>query len=276
MKRETDKKKLIGIAAAIAVALVIVVAITLIFFNLKPKEEPEPVSALDAVVESVNETEADAADATEETEDTDSDKPYIPTKNLNWDELHDVNPDIYAWICVPDAENVDFPILQHKSDDLYYLEHNIDGSAGLPGVIYTEPTYTSKDFSDHLTVVYGHHMKDGSMFGHLVDLADIDLDEDHFIYIYTPKKNFIYRIYAVYEYPAVHLLANSDMTNEYIFEDYLNTVQDTGFEGHPSNWSTTVKPTINDKVITLSTCVTGGDENYRFLVQGLLTDEVDP
>ena len=53
---------------------------------------------------------------------------------------------MYAWIYVP-GTNVDYPVLQHPTDDAYYLEHNMDGSKGLPGCIYTESVNT-KDFTD--------------------------------------------------------------------------------------------------------------------------------
>lgn len=75
----------------------------------------------------------------------------IPEKNLDWDSLHEENQDIYAWIYVPNT-TVDYPILQHPTDNSYYLNYNIDGTKGYPGCIYTED-YNSKDFSDINTVI---------------------------------------------------------------------------------------------------------------------------
>lgn len=70
-----------------------------------------------------------------------------------------MNPDVYAWITVPGTE---IPILQQPSDNSYYFMHNMDGSYGYPGCIYTE-NLNSKDFTDNNTVIYGHNMKNDSM-----------------------------------------------------------------------------------------------------------------
>ena len=77
------------------------------------------------------------------------------------------NPDVYAWITVPGTQ-VDYPILQSASDNGYYLDHTIDGEEKPEGSIFTE-NYNSKDFEDPNTVIYGHNMKNGSMFRTLHD-----------------------------------------------------------------------------------------------------------
>ena len=55
----------------------------------------------------------------------------IPEKDIDFAALQEENSDVYAWIYVP-GTNVDYPVLQHPEDDTYYLEHNMDGSKGLP------------------------------------------------------------------------------------------------------------------------------------------------
>ena len=72
-----------------------------------------------------------------------------------------MNPDVYAWIAVPGTE-IEYPILQHPSDNSYYFMHNSDGSYGYPGCIYTE-NLNSKDITDNNTVIYGHNVKNDSM-----------------------------------------------------------------------------------------------------------------
>ena len=72
-----------------------------------------------------------------------------------------MNPDVYAWIAVPGTE-IEYPILQHPSEKSYYVMHNIDGSYGNPGCIYTE-NLNSKDITDNNTVIYGHNVKIDSM-----------------------------------------------------------------------------------------------------------------
>ena len=64
-------------------------------------------------------------------------------------------------VCLPGTE-IEYPILQHPSDNSYYFMHNIDGSYGYPGCIYTE-NLNSKDITDNNTVIYGHNVKNDSM-----------------------------------------------------------------------------------------------------------------
>ena len=90
----------------------------------------------------------------------------IPEKEVDFADLQEnTNGDIYAWIHIPDTK-IDYPVLQHPTDNSYYLNHNLDGSRGYPGCIYTED-YNKKDFTDPNTVLYGHNMKNGTMFAGL-------------------------------------------------------------------------------------------------------------
>ena len=198
----------------------------------------------------------------------------VPDKNLDWDEIRGINEDIYAWIYVPGYE-VDYPVLQDPDDDGYYLNHNLDGSIGYPGCIYTEATYNSKDFSDNNTVIYGHNLKDKTMFSHLHDLEDEDLGEEHLIYVYTQDASYVYRIYAVYDYPAVHLLANGDMTDTSNFSKYLDSVKNAKPGDRVRNVDTDNYPTADDKILTLSTCTSDHLAELRFITQGVLIETVE-
>lgn len=191
----------------------------------------------------------------------------IPEKNIDWDGLRAQNADIYAWIYVPDT-GVDYPVLQHASDNDYYLNHNIDGSTGYPGCIYSED-YNTRDFTDIHTVLYGHNLKDNTMFSTLHNFEDEDFfDQDHFIFIYTQDDVFVYQIFAAYEYPGIHLLDNFDYTNEYVYEDYLKAIFET--QDRVANVREDVPVAVQDKIITLSTCTEDHDSGLRFLVAGVL------
>ena len=82
--------------------------------------------------------------------------------------LQEQNPEVYAWIQIQDT-NIDYPILQREGDNGYYLNHTIDGEQKTEGSIFTED-YNSKDFEDPNTVIYGHDMKNGSMFQNLLKI----------------------------------------------------------------------------------------------------------
>lgn len=191
----------------------------------------------------------------------------IPEKNLDWDALRQENPDIYAWIYVPDTD-VDYPVLQHPTDNSYYLNYNIDGTKGYPGCIYSED-YNAKDFSDVHTVLYGHNLKDGTMFTSLHNFEDKDLfGRDHYIFIYTESGALVYQIFAAYEFDSRHLLDNFDFTNEYVYADYLKAVYET--DGRVANVRQDIEVTVEDRILTLSTCTADHDSSRRFLVTGVL------
>ncbi len=193
----------------------------------------------------------------------------VPDKDLDWDSIHEENGDIYAWIYVPDT-TVDYPVLQHPTDNSYYLNHNMDGTTGYPGCIYTED-FNSKDFSDIHTVIYGHNLKDKTMFSSLHNFEDEALfNKDHYIFIYTEDYVFVYQIFAAYEFDSLHLLDNYDYTNEYVYEDYLRNIYQT--TDRIANVRADIHVTTADKIVTLSTCTADHDSNRRFLVTGVLVN----
>ena len=235
--------------------------------------EPERVTAEDKAVEAGSDTE----DKKSLKDVLGDDKPQlpedleIPEKDIDWDALHEENPDIYAWIVVSDTL-VDYPVLQHPTDDYYYLNHNIDGSKGYPGCIYTEGTYNSKDFEDTNTVLYGHNMKDKTIFGTLHSFDDPDFAmSDKYIFIYTEDRTLVYKVFGAYEYSSKHILWSYDFSNEYVFDEYLKEIFSLRkLPGRVLNIRSDVEVTNKDKIITLSTCTTDSSDDFRYLVQGVL------
>lgn len=194
----------------------------------------------------------------------------IPEKEIDFSYLQDnVNRDIYAWIDIPDTK-VDYPILQHPTDNTYYLNYNMDGSKGYPGCIYTED-YNTKGFADPNTVVYGHNMKDGSMFAGLHQYEDREYFDAHpYIYIYTEDKLYVYEVFAAYEYGDEHILYSCDFTDDEAFENYLESIYDMEDDTDSlANIREDLDVTAEDRILTLSTCVTQRPER-RYLVQGVL------
>lgn len=193
----------------------------------------------------------------------------VPEKNLEWDVLHEECADIYAWITV-DGTGVDYPIVQHPTDNEYYLTYNMDGTKGFPGCVFTED-YNSRDFSDIHTVIYGHTWRKGTMFSSLHDLTDEEVfSQDHYIYVYTEDYVFVYKIFAVYEFPAIHLLDNYDLENEYVYADYLRGIYEA--DGRIKNIRYDIPVGIEDQIVTLSTCTSDHDAELRYLVTGVLVN----
>lgn len=191
----------------------------------------------------------------------------IPDKNIDFAVMQEeTNSDIYAWIYIPDTK-IDYPVLQHPEDNFYYLNYNIDGTKGYPGCIYTE-NYNTKDFTDHNTVIYGHNMKNGTMFAGLHQFEDSDFFAEHpYIYIYAEDEVYVFQIFAAYEFSDIHLLNGYATDTEAGFGSYLEEVMEV--RGMNSNFNRDIEVTGNDKIVTLSTCISGKPDN-RYLVQGVL------
>lgn len=104
---------------------------------------------------------------------TNSTEKYKEKKILTLNILEEAkikNSDVYGWIVV-DGTKINYPVVQHKVDDAYYLNHDEEKSETEYGAIFTEK-YNSRNFRDKFTIIYGHAMKDGSMFGSLKSFND--------------------------------------------------------------------------------------------------------
>lgn len=119
--------------------------------------------------------------------------------------------------------NIDYPILQASTgeDDDFYLHRDIRKNTHLPGCIYTRRA-NRKDLSDRLTVLYGHNMINGSMFGTLRKFEDADFFKNHKeFYIYMPQKILKYRIVAYMIQDDTDILERYEANNELGLEAYV-------------------------------------------------------
>lgn len=186
---------------------------------------------------------------------------------IDFESLKKQNPDIYAWITIPDTK-IDYPIVQ-REDVEYYLNHTVDGQEGLPGAIYTEG-YNSQAFTDKNTVIYGHNMRDGTMFGELKSYKNRAYREEHpQIIIYTPEHIFTYEIFAAVTYDDRHILKSFYFGVEDQAQEFLDSLKQV------RNMSSYVCEEIpvdaSDRILTLSTC--NNNDKERFLVEAVLIDE---
>lgn len=272
-KEFTMKQKIIAILAGIAgLAAVLLIVVGVSKFIFRQTDETQASQSSDAelqqtepaTVEKVTDASQDSETVTESAEPEEE----IP---INFEELWETNPDVYAWIVIPGTD-INYPILQHPTDDSYYLNHNIDGSTGRPACIYTE-SLNSKDFTDNNTVIYGHNMRNGTMFAQLHKFEDKDFfDEHREIIIYLPDKVLHYKIFAVHNYDDRHLLYSFDFSDKAVYKDYLESI--FSIDDKNANIDTEMTVTENDKIITLATCVYK-QPSLRFHVQAVLVEKGD-
>jgi sortase B len=200
--------------------------------------------------------------------DTESDlkKPDKVKVPVNFKKLKKANPDTYAWITIPGLDVVNYPIVQSPDDNGYYLDHTVEGKKSVYGSIYTED-YNKTDFSDFNTVIYGHNMKNGTMFGSLKKFRGASFfKKNRYILVYQENRLLKYEIFAAYTWNNKHILATNDFDN---IEDRTEYIEDIfAVRDMSSQFDNSIDVTAQDKIITLSTCM--NNKEKRFIVSGVL------
>jgi len=158
---------------------------------------------------------------------------------INWEELNKINNDIIAWIEIENT-NINYPIL--KDNNLYYLNHSHDKKYNKNGAIFTTNT---NPFQDEETVIYGHNMKNGSMFSNLGNYLKKDYFSSHNkIKIYTPNGDFEGIIFSAYS------IGIDEENNNIKSLEFAKRIE---YYKNASKYNVETVDNIN-KIIKLSTC----------------------
>jgi len=198
---------------------------------------------------------------TDEIEDTEVEDSENVMKNpIDFAELKKINEEIIGWLEVKAIE-ISYPVAQSDDND-YYLHNTFEKKPVFAGFIFID--YNNKsDFSDQNTIVYGHNMKNGSMFGKLKQFRDPEVyNSNPFIWIYTPDKIYKYKIFSCQEVSATSVNYQISFKKDKDFKKYLEESKAN------SVVQTDVEVSTEDRIVTLSTCT--GNDTTRFVVQGKL------
>lgn len=186
---------------------------------------------------------------------------------VNFDELTAINPDTIGWIrFYPQPEIISYPLVQAEDNDKY-LHKTFSANENTLGAIFLN-TENNPDFSDKNSIIYGHRMKNGSMFRHLEDYKDQGFWQDNqYFYIYTiDGREIVYHIYSV---GTVKDTSDTYLTSFASNEDYQKFLDMTK---QTSEYDTGVEVSKADTIVTLSTCTKASD-NHRFVVRGVKESE---
>lgn len=183
----------------------------------------------------------------------------IPNLQIDFEALKAINPEITGWIYM-ESVGISYPIAAGK-DNEYYLNHTFEGQRNGSGCIFMDYE-NSSDFMDYNTFVYGHNMKNGTMFGslkHYVEKEDL-IKQYPYFYIYTEngaKKYAICSYYIATPTEEIYNLVGSvEAYAEYQQLVLGKSVKDCGIE-----------VTEQQRMVSLSTC--SGNGSKRFLVHGV-------
>ncbi len=268
---------LFGVAAVCAVVLIINAV-----KNHKAEDEVNNMKdsyVVELTAEPIVETEAPKPEATEAPTDTPepTEEPFpgledydVPARTIDFAGLNETAPHAYAWLLIPGTD-IDYPIVQHPEEPEYYLRRTPEGKDATAGSIFTE-LYNNTEWTDNNTIIYGHNMRNGSMFASLHNFEEPEFFEEYqYIYIYSPDNTVrVYQVFGAYEFGDLHLTLTFGMNTDEGYGEFLDGLDELV---SPTNmFREGMEVTTEDTIITLSTCVRGKDYN-RFLVSAKLVAE---
>lgn len=184
-------------------------------------------------------------------------EPLVPMTRIDLSSLQNINSDAIGWIEIPGTV-LSYPVVQ-TNDNSFYLTHTFRKETNKSGSIFVE-TQNNSDFSDLHTIIYGHNMKDGSMFAQLKNYTTKSYLEAHpYIYIDLADGSHCYQIFSCHETNPEEP-DNKTYTIGYKANDTYAAFLDN-IKG-ASAFDTGVDVSIEDSVITLSTCTNNGDSRF--------------
>ncbi len=250
---------LIGVFAAVF----LVSAIYLITYFVQSRQESNQYGDLANRLDDIRATMTTQTDPTDpppevtlpgttETFVTDPPEPTQPTILPEYLPFYEMNNDMVGWITIPDTK-VNYPVMQTPDNPDYYLKRNFYRQSSDWGAIYAREVCDINRPSDNITL-YGHHMKDGSMFAQISKFQFQNFWQEHQTFTFdTLYERHTYQIWAVFKTSAnegagfpYHRFSDAQTKEE--FDEFVSTVKRLDY------YDTGITPQYGDKLLTLSTC----------------------
>lgn len=249
------REKIRIILCCIFLAIAIYAAYNIIKIQSEYKKSVDAYKKLDNYT-----TEQTTSETSEESEEEPvKEKPY---PEVDFAGLKSVNSDVIGWIYVPDTE-INYPIV-HTSDNDYYLDHLVDRTQNPAGAIFLD-TRNPSDFSDLHSIIYGHHMKNGSMFAALKGYKKQDFFDGHKTgYLITQDAAYSIDFFAGHVANVEENAWQLDFDDAADFDNWIKSLKEI------SAFKSDIEPQYGDRIFTLSTCSYEFDD-ARFVLSGKLT-----
>lgn len=243
-EKQKDKKTLfiIRIMQLIFLILLIYSSLRIIVWAKNNKENKEIISNIEKSVE---------IDST-----NDEENKY----KVNFEKLKQENSDTVAWLKVENT-NIEIPVVQAK-DNSYYLTHNFNKKYNVAGWVFAD--YKNKfDETDKNIMVYGHNMRDDSMFGSLKNVIKeewYDNKDNKYITFITENEYQIYQIFSIYQTEKEDYYIQTEFSDDE-FSKFINTIKQRSKKDFNVNVSN------EDTLLTLSTCA--NNNKYRVVLHSV-------
>lgn len=186
----------------------------------------------------------------------------IDDDKVEFDKLKKQNKDSVAFIKVNNT-NIHYIVVK-STDNEYYLNHNFNKEKNIAGWIFAD-FRNNVDESDKNLIIYGHNMKDGSMFDSLIKTIDKEWytnKDNHIVKLITEKGSYKYQVFSTYSVHAEDYYINTNFNNDKEFNKFVNTLKNRSIYNYG------VEVTESDKILTLSSCI--GDGRKRVVLHAKL------
>lgn len=179
---------------------------------------------------------------------------------IDWKGLKSINEDVVAWIQLP-AIDVSYPVVQGE-DNSYYLHRSVEREELFSGCLFMD-AYNDPELQNFNTIIYGHNMRDGSMFAKLKEYDKPETWGDGtYFWLNTEQGDYLYRIFSSHRATVNGSTFNVRFADKESYISWLQKMKDS------SNVESDVELVYGDKVVTLSTCTSGSET--RQILQGVL------
>ena len=177
---------------------------------------------------------------------------------IDFNKLKEQNNETVAWIKVNNT-NIEYPVVKADNNN-FYLNHSFDKSKNSAGWIFAD--YRNKfDSTDKNIVIYGHNMRDDSMFGSLKNILNSDWydnEENTSITLYTENEKNIYKVFSIYKIESEDYYIKTEFGNSNEFEQFEKTIKKRSIKEFNIDISK------SDNILTLSTCA--NNNKYRVVL----------
>ena len=180
---------------------------------------------------------------------------------VDFNKLKEQNNETIAWLKVNNT-NVEYPVVK-ETNNSFYLNHSFDKSKNSAGWIFAD--YKNKfDNTDKNIVIYGHNMRDGSMFGSMLNILDAkwyENEENTNIILYTENEKCIYKVFSIYKIENEDYYIKTEFKNDNEFEEFVKNLKKRSIKDF------NVDISKDDNILTLSTCA--NNNKYRIVLHAI-------
>lgn len=182
------------------------------------------------------------------------------SESIQEEKLKEINSDYKLWIDIPNTV-IDYPVVQ-GNDNEFYLENNFYNDKSIAGTIFLD--CDNEVSSDKNLILYGHNMRNGSMFADINKFKEKEFFDNGIIKIIKDNKEYTYEIFSVFIEVANKIDLQNSFSSDEEFDEYVNNLQEK------SMYSKEKEETIISSIITLYTCSYEFDEARTIVCASLI------